>query len=87
MGRINKKTILIMKWLKHENRRVNLENVVYFESVDFKRREENGEVKAIFAIRFVYSTPRDEVNFEFFKFEERENFIKSIDDSLFSQMV
>lgn len=76
-----------MKWLKHENRRVNLENVVYFESVDFKRREENGEVKVIFAIRFIYSTPRDEVNFEFFKFEDRENFLKSIDDSLFAQMV
>ncbi len=76
-----------MKWLKHESKRVNLDNVDYFESVDFKRREENGEAKAIFAIRFVYSTPRDEVNFEFFKFEERESFLKSIDESLFSQMV
>jgi len=76
-----------MKWLKHENKRVNLDNVVYFESVDFKRREESGEVKLIFSIRFVYSTPRDEVNFEFLKFEDRENFLKLIDDSLLIQMV
>lgn len=77
-----------MNWIKHQDKRVNLDNIVYFEPVDFKKRfEDGGDVRPVFAIRFVYIAPVHEVNFEFFTIEERENFLRSIDQDLFTEMV
>jgi hypothetical protein len=77
-----------MKWIKHKNRRVNLENISYFESVDFKRMvEETGDIRPVFAIRFFFSGSKEEINFEFFTLEERDKFIKELDGDLFNQML
>lgn len=76
-----------MNWIKDAERRINLQNIIYFERFDFKRKHEDSDiVKSIFAIKFVY-TGSGSVNLEFPTHEEREEFLEKIDTDLFQQML
>jgi hypothetical protein len=76
-----------MNWIKNDDKRVNLDNIVYFERFDFKRRDEGSDnAKAIFSIKFVYCS-QGSVNLEFFSHEERESFMEKLDQTLFNQML
>ncbi len=76
-----------MNWIKDNDKRINLDNIVYFERFDFKKRyEDRDEAKSIFSIKFVYHS-QGSVNLEFSSHEEREAFLEKLDQSLFNQML
>lgn len=76
-----------MNWIKDNDKRINLDNIIYFEKSDFKRRQEGtDEIKAIFSIKFIYCS-QSSVNIEFFSQEDRDAFLEKLDNSLFNQML
>jgi hypothetical protein len=70
-----------MKYIKSGDKRINLDNIVYFVKNDFKRKLSEEVTRDIYAIDF-YGTNQDRVSIEFNTDGFREDFLNILDTQL-----
>jgi hypothetical protein len=70
-----------MKYIKINEKRINLDNIVYFIKNNFKRKISEEITLDIYTVDF-YGTNQDRISVEFNTPDSREDFLKIIDSEL-----
>ena len=70
-----------MRYIKINEKRINLDNIVHFVKNDFKRKISEEITLDIYTVDF-YGTNQDRISIEFNTPDTREDFLNTIDNEL-----